>query len=150
MFDASAKSFSAVSLNDMLCPGPTIHSSLIDVLLQFRQHRIALTADISKMYRAVELTESDRDFHRFMWRSHTGNVLKDFRMTLATFGVSASGFIANMSVKQNSIDFSHEYPLAAKVVEESLYVDVCLTGADDVETAVTMSYKVSSLMVDSH
>ena len=66
VFDASAKSSSGVSLNDTLCVGPTIHSSLIDVLLRFRQHRIALTADISKTYRAVELTESDRDFHRFV------------------------------------------------------------------------------------
>ena len=66
-------------------------------------------------------------------------------MTRATLGVSASGFAANMTVKQNSIDFSHEYPLAAKVVEESLYVDDCLTGADDVETAVTIHCELQSL-----
>ena len=66
-------------------------------------------------------------------------------MTRATFGVSASGFAANMSVKQNSIDFSHEYPLAAKVVEESLYVHDCLTGADDVDTAVTIHCELQSL-----
>ena len=50
-----------------------------------------------------------------------------------------------MSVKQNSIDFSHEYPLAAKVVKESLYVDDCLTGDDDVETAVTIHCELQSL-----
>ena len=57
VFDASAKSSSNASLNDILQVGPTIHSSLIDVLLRFRVHRIALTADISKMYRAIELAE---------------------------------------------------------------------------------------------
>ncbi len=55
VFDASAKSSSGVSLNDMLLVGPTVHSTLIDVLLRFRFHRIALTADVSKMYRAIEL-----------------------------------------------------------------------------------------------
>ncbi len=69
MFDASAKSSSGVSLNYTLLVRLTVHPPLIDVLLRFRFHRIALTADVSKMYRAVELTETDRDFHRFVWRS---------------------------------------------------------------------------------
>ena len=50
VFDASAKSTSGVSLNDTLLVGPTIHPSLVDVLLRFRSHRIALTADISNIY----------------------------------------------------------------------------------------------------
>ena len=66
VFDASAKSSTGISLNDTLLVGPTIHPPLIDVLLRFRLHRVALTADVSRMYRAVMLTESDRDFHRFV------------------------------------------------------------------------------------
>ena len=62
VFVASAKSASNVSLNDTLLVGPTVYSSLIDVLLRFRLHRIALTADVSKMYRAID---TDRDLHRF-------------------------------------------------------------------------------------
>ncbi len=64
VFDASAKSATGMSLNDLLMVGPTIHPPLIDVLLRFRCHRVALTADISKMYRAIELVEPDRDYHR--------------------------------------------------------------------------------------
>ena len=101
VFNASAKSSSNVSLNDVLVVGPTVHSLLIDVLLPcFRLHRIALTADVSKMYRAIRLVESDRDLHRFVWRNHPDKPLRDYRMTRATFGVSASCFAANMAVKQ--------------------------------------------------
>lgn len=46
VFDASAKSSSNVSLNDILLVGHTVHSSLNDVLLCFRCYRIALTADV--------------------------------------------------------------------------------------------------------
>ena len=67
VFDASAKSKSGVSLNDLLMIGPTVHPPLIDVLLRFRLYRVALTADVSKMYRAVELVEGDMDYHRFVW-----------------------------------------------------------------------------------
>ena len=99
--------------------GPTVHSSLIDVLIRFRMHHIALVADISKMYRAIELPPSDRDLHRFVWRSTPDETLHDFRMTRVTFGVSSSSFVANMAVKQNATDFAHEYPLATKTVNEA-------------------------------
>ena len=55
VFAASAPSSSGVSLNDNLLVGPTVHSSLIDVLFRFRLHRIALTTDISRMYCMVLL-----------------------------------------------------------------------------------------------
>ncbi len=42
---------------------------------------------------------------------------------------------------QNAI----EYPLAAAVVEESFYVDDCLTGADDMETAIMMHKQLQGL-----
>ena len=119
VFDASAKSSSGVSLNDTLLVGPTVHSPLIDVLLRFRFHRIALTTDVSRMYRAVELTSSDRDLHRFVWRRNPDEPLQDCRMTRVTFGVSASSFAANMSVKQNALDFALQYPQAAIAVEKS-------------------------------
>ena len=51
-------------------------------------------------------------------------------MTRVTFGVSASSFAANMSVRQNELDLAHEFSLAAKVVEDCFYIDDCLTGAD--------------------
>ena len=57
VFDASAKTSTGTSLNDHLLIGPTVHAPLIDVLLRFRQHRVALTTDVSRMYRAVLLPE---------------------------------------------------------------------------------------------
>ena len=146
VFDASAKSSSGVSLNDILLVGPTVHSTLMDVLLLFRMHRIVITADINKMYRAVQLVQSDHDFHRFVWRSSQSETLKDYRMTRVTFGVSASSFDANMCVKQNAMDFATKYPLAAKAVEESFYVDDCLTGADNVELAIKLQQELQCLL----
>ena len=73
VFDASAKSSTGVSLNDLLLVGPTVHPPLVDVLLRFRQHRVALTTDVSRMYRAVLLPPSDQDLHRFVWRRNPGD-----------------------------------------------------------------------------
>ena len=145
VFDASAKTSTGVSLNDTLSVGPTVHSSLVDVLLRFRLHRVALIADVSRMYRAIALTPLDRDFHRFVWRSSPGVPLEDFRMTRVTFGVSASSFIANMCVKQNAVDHASTYPLAAKAVENSFYVDDGLTGADSVEETIELHTQLQTL-----
>ncbi len=145
VFDASAKSSSGVSLNDTLLVGPTVHPPLIDVLLRFRSHRIALTTDVSKMYRAIELTPSDRDLHRFVWRKKPDELLQDCRMKRVTFGVSASSFIANMAVKQNALDFATEFPQATEVVKKSFYVDDGLTGADSVQEAIELQGQLQDL-----
>ena len=139
------KTSTGISLNDSLMVGPTVHPSLIEVLIRFRMHRIALVADISKMYRAIELTPSDRDLHRFTWRSSPDATLQDFRMTRVTFGVSSSSFVANMAVKQNAADFAHEYPLAVKTVDKAFYVDDCLTGADSIEEGVELRCQLQAL-----
>ena len=78
VFDGPAKSASGVSLNDLLLVGPTVHPSIVDVLLRFRFHRVALITDVSRMYRAIELTESDRDLHRFVWRKSPRRVNESF------------------------------------------------------------------------
>lgn len=46
VFDASAKSTSDVSLNETFLVGPTIHSTLLDVLLRFRSHKVACLQDV--------------------------------------------------------------------------------------------------------
>ena len=97
-FNASARSSTGVSLNDRLLIGPTVHAPLIDILLQFRQHRVAVTMDISKMYCAILLHKAQRDLHHFVWRRHEHSNLEDYRMTRLTFGVSASSFAANMAL----------------------------------------------------
>lgn len=97
------------------------------------------------MYRAVELDPSDRDLHRFVWRKDIKEPLRDYRMTRVTFGVSASSFAANMAVKQNALDYATEYPHAVKVVEDSFYVDDCLTGADSIPDAIALQAELHSL-----
>ncbi|XP_070144684.1 uncharacterized protein [Drosophila kikkawai] len=51
VFDASCKTTSNKSLNDILYAGPTVQSELFAILLRFRTHKYVFTADIEKMYR---------------------------------------------------------------------------------------------------
>ena len=139
VFDASAKTTNHLSLNDILHAGPTLHPTLETILLQFRIHSIAISADISKMYRAVHLHPNDRDLHRFLWREDPNLPLQDFRMTRVTFGVTASPYLAIKSLQQTAHDFQDQYPLAAPIVLNSFYVDDLLTGAETPDQAISLN-----------
>lgn len=67
-------------------------------------------------------------------------------MKRVTFGVSASSFAANMSVKQNARELAHKFPLAAEAVEENFYVDDCLTGADSIPEAINLHQQLQELL----
>ena len=99
------------------------------------------------MYRAIELVPSDREYHRFVWRLEPNQTLQEYRMTRATFGVSASCFAANMAVKRNAVELTGKYPLAADAVHKSFYVDDGLTGANDVESAITLQRQLQDLFL---
>lgn len=64
VFDASAKTTSGKSLNDILAQGPAIQSELFDLVLRFRCHKIVITADVEKMFRQVRVHQEDCDFQR--------------------------------------------------------------------------------------
>lgn len=68
VFNASAKSSTGISLNDALMTGPCVQPELFDTLIRFREHNIAFCADISKMYRRIDVARSDQDMQRIVWR----------------------------------------------------------------------------------
>ena len=79
VFNASARTSTGTSLNEHLLVGSTVLTSLFDVLLRFRQHRVVLATDVSRMYRAVLLPEDQRDLHRFVWREVPCQLIKDYQ-----------------------------------------------------------------------
>ena len=147
VFDASTKGSNHLSLNDTLSTGPTLYPTLETILLRFSLHSIALSADISKMYRAVHLDPKDRDLHRFIWREQPTAPLVDFRMTRVTFGISSSPYLAIKSLHQTAHDFGHQYPIASPLVLDSFYVDDLLSGAETPEQALHMHKGLRTLLL---
>lgn len=48
VFDASDKTASGYSLNDILCNGPTVHGDLFGILLRFHLPKFAFTTNIAR------------------------------------------------------------------------------------------------------
>ena len=51
-----------------------------------------------------------------------------------------------MLVKQNALDHNLDYLKAADVVETSLFVDDCLTGAESVDKVIDLHQKLVALL----
>ena len=81
---------------------------------------VAMTTDVVNMYQAVLLAEAQRDLHKFLWREDRTQPMHDYRMTRLTFGVCASSFAANMTLKQNALGLQKKYPQAANAAFQLL------------------------------
>ena len=68
VYDASSKEGKGgVSLNDCLHVGPALSPLLYDILIRFREKRVALVGDIEKAFLNIVVKERDRDCLRFLW-----------------------------------------------------------------------------------
>ena len=122
-------------LNDILLQGPSLYPLLTTVTAQFRRHKIGMSADISKMFREISLTESDQDFHRFNSNSQMVVSRYFWHHILAIFGLL-----------QVAEDHKSEFPEATQVVQQSFYVDDCLTGANSIPEAKKLKSDLNSLL----
>ena len=57
-----------VALNDKPLSGPDLLQSLIGIIFRFREHQIALSADIEAMFIQVAAPSNDNQCLRFLWR----------------------------------------------------------------------------------
>ena len=126
------------SLNDCLQTGPNHIPKLFNILIRFRWHKIAITADIEKAFLMIGIDQADRDFLRFLWIKDpfkSPYELIHLRFTRLVFGICPSPAILG-SVLWHHIDkFESEWPELTKKLKDSFYVDDLLAGASDVRSA---------------
>lgn len=46
---------------------PKINQKIVDILLRFRAHKVALAADIEKAFLMIAINEEDQDVLSFLW-----------------------------------------------------------------------------------
>ncbi|XP_043862777.1 uncharacterized protein LOC122756629 [Drosophila santomea] len=114
VFDASCKTTSQKSLNDILMVGPTIQRDLY-TLLRFRIHRYAITADVVKMFRQVNMFAEDRRFQYILWRTSPSQPLSTFELNTVTYGTAAALYLAIRSLSYLADKFMDKLEIGAKL-----------------------------------
>jgi hypothetical protein len=134
VFDASAKTSSGVSLNDIMMVGPVIQDSLVDIIMRFRCHPIAYTADIAKMYRQIRVPPKDAELQRILWRFSPNDPIKIYRLDTVSYGTASAPYLATKILQQLVRDETG-FPIAAPIILNDFYVDDLMSGSTDVDTA---------------
>ena len=80
--------------------GPVVQNDLFTILNRFCFRVVALSADIAKMYRQVELASPDKDFHRLLWRNRKNEKIQHLRMKRVTNGIASSAFHYKRGLKE--------------------------------------------------
>ena len=93
VFDAAAKS-RGTSLNENLLKDPDLLSSLIEIL-RYRINEFAVMGDIEQMLHQVNVTTTDRDALRFLWRDNVEYPVEDYIMNVHLFWKKDSLCLAN-------------------------------------------------------
>lgn len=148
VYDASARS-TGCSLNECLHKGPKFDQKILDILIRFRTHKIALTADVEKAFLMVSVQESDRDVLRFLWFDdvHSENCkMICLRFTRVVFGVSSSPFLLNATLRHHLDKYVTSHPETVNKLSASMYVDDVVTGAKDEEEAYQLYLESKSVL----
>ena len=133
VFDCSFE-YDGVSVNGNLQPGPTLCSSLLGVILRFRQYPVAVSADVRAMFHQIRLKPEDRAVFRFVWRGlQPGNTPEVYEWQVLPFGATCSPCCASFALLKHTRDFGSAAEI--KAVEEAVYVDNLLASCGTAQDA---------------
>ena len=141
-----AAKFHGHSLNSALLTGPDLLQNLIHVLLRFRQHPYAVSADIEGMFLQVGVIPADQPSLRFLWREDPTTEVAVFQYARHIFGSKDSPTCANYALKRTATDNQSEFPEAAASVCNNFYMDDYLESSQTVQQATQKAEDLVKLL----
>ncbi|XP_067660546.1 uncharacterized protein [Haliotis asinina] len=140
-------SYEGRTLNENLLPGPLLGSSLIGVLLRFRQHSVAVSGDIKAMFHQVRLLPKDRPLLRFIWRDMDQTVPPNiYEWQVLPFGTTCSPCCAIYALQTHAHGHKEENPDVYRSVATVFYVDNCLDSVPTAAEAKELVHDMSALL----
>ena len=144
VFNASSRPNESRSLNDCLMTGPSLTVKLHEILVQFRQGKYAVTADISKAFHRIIVDEEDRNFLKFLWINLNSQELLTFQFKVVLFGATCSPYLLqetlythlSQNAEGNSIldkfyvdNYMNTYDSQAELVSDKIRLDNIMNQA---------------------
>ncbi|XP_075151077.1 uncharacterized protein LOC142225183 [Haematobia irritans] len=146
VFNASKKTSTGVSLNDVLYTGPTLQNDLMLIILRWRFYQFVFNGDIEKMYRQIYVDEEDRSFQKILFRKSPAEKIQDYCLKTVTFGVSCAPYLAIRTLLQLAEDGKVTHPVAASILENQVYVDDILSGGHTILEAQSYIMELIDLL----
>ncbi|XP_062710841.1 uncharacterized protein LOC134288923 [Aedes albopictus] len=94
--------------NDMLLKGPDLLVSLVDVLLRFRQGKVAVCSGIRKMFLRILIRDEDSWSLCFLWRSNPEELREVYVINVAIFGATSSPCTAHVNSMEEAVQLEQQ------------------------------------------
>ncbi|XP_065085126.1 uncharacterized protein LOC135707260 [Ochlerotatus camptorhynchus] len=147
VFDASCKTSSGVSLNDVLLVGPVVQEDLRSIILRSRMNQILLVSDVEKMFRQILTWLKDRPLQSVLFRFSPDEEVAVYELNTVTYGTKPAPFLATRTLRQLAADEEDRFPLAARAIREDVYMDDVITGTDEVDAAISLRNQLIEMML---
>ncbi|KAF5302055.1 hypothetical protein FQR65_LT19138 [Abscondita terminalis] len=146
VFDASAKTTSGKSLNDLLMIGPKLQNDIFPILLRFRTYQYVITSDIAKMYRQVLINETDTKYQRILWRFNKTDPIDVFELLTVTYGIRPASFLATRCLLEIAKEIQQTEPKVSQIIANDFYMDDLLTGSDSLSELYEIQKRLYELL----
>ncbi|XP_076280097.1 uncharacterized protein LOC143208966 [Lasioglossum baleicum] len=131
VFNASSKTTSGYSLNDLLHVGPKLQLEISKILLDWRLHQYVLVADIEKMFRQIIVHPDDRKYQCILWENESSAEIEAYELNTVTYGTACAPYLSMRVIREINHLEGANFPLASPILETSIYVDDVFMGAVD-------------------
>ena len=141
-----AAKFQGSPLNNALLTAPDLLQSLIHILIRFRQHPYAASADIEGMFLQVGVIPDDRPSLRFLWREDPASKIAVFQYVRNVFGSDDSPTCAKYVLRRTTTHNASGFPEAAQSVINNFYMDDYLESSSTIKEATRKALDLVKLL----
>ncbi|XP_011859128.1 PREDICTED: uncharacterized protein LOC105556643 [Vollenhovia emeryi] len=146
VFNASYRSATGYSLNDLLLAGKKLQSELWVTLSRWRLFRYVFTTDIVKMFRQILVHQDDTDLQRILWRSDPTKEVQDYHLRTVVYGTASAPYLALRTLLQLAEDEGPRFPRGASAIRTHSYVDDILAGGHTREEALEIKRQTQAIL----
>ncbi|GFQ65423.1 integrase catalytic domain-containing protein [Trichonephila clavata] len=105
----------------------------------------------SYMFRQIEIHPRQRHFQKVLWEKGLNEPVQIFKLRTVTYGTTPACYLSTRVLKQLSLDKRENFPRAADIVLQDIYLDDILSGCsslnelDLLKTELTQLFKSAGM-----
>lgn len=100
VFNGSHPSSSGLSFNEVQYAGPRLQEVLHVRVITFRMFKIALNADIKKMFRQVAVNPKQYNLQKISWRESPDDPIEEYQITRVPYGFTCASYVSVRALQQ--------------------------------------------------
>ncbi|GFX68886.1 integrase catalytic domain-containing protein [Trichonephila clavipes] len=98
------------------------------------------------MYRTILINPKQRNLQRIVWCESEHESPKIYELSTVTYGTVSAPYLAQRTLTQLSMDEEANFPIAASVLRNNLYMDDVLCGAATLEEAIVLRQQLKGIL----